>query len=294
VLDSVKKAAKTDKVLRAMTQDGAFRVMAAVVSVTARDCADVQLAKGELALRLGELLCASILVRETMQPGRRVQLILYDSYGGRLVADSQPDGSTRGIVNPGSEEQIDLENDGRLEVSYTLRDGKLHQGIVGFPAGGDVATALMAYLHNSEQITAFVNVHGMRRGDSLEVGGFVVQVTPEAQRHDVDAIAEHLANMAQLSGLLLESDSPSAMIDAVLEHREYSMLADSEIFFGCTCSQERMMIGLSSLPRTDLADLLSTGQGIEVSCDACGRKYDITTEALAGLLVSSGDSGLKN
>jgi redox-regulated HSP33 family molecular chaperone len=48
------------------------------------------------------------------------------------------------------------------------------------------------------------------------------------------------------------------------------------------------------LPQSDLADLLASGQGIEVSCDACGRKYDITAEALAGLLVATDSSGLKN
>lgn len=277
-----------------MTDDGAFRVMAAVVSSTALDCAAVQSADGVLAKRLGELLCGAVLVRETMQPGKRLQIILYDSMGGRLVADSQPDGSSRGIVNPGSDDAVDLHRDGRLEVSYTLRNGELHQGIVGLPVGSDVATALMTYLHTSEQITAFVSVQAMVRGDSMAVGGFVAQVTPEAEPEGIEEMTAHLAELSSVEELLHSRDPSHAMIEAVFRDRDFSILAESPLRFGCTCSQERMMVGLASLPKEDLAELIASGQGIEVSCDACGRRYDIAMEHLVGLLVNRDDSGLKN
>ena len=63
----------TDRVIRAMTNDGAFRVIAAVTTQTVRGAVAAQQAKGAIAARFGDLLTGSILIREAMSPTLRVQ-----------------------------------------------------------------------------------------------------------------------------------------------------------------------------------------------------------------------------
>ena len=87
-----------DRVLRAMTNDGAFRVITLRTTDTVQAAIEAQRVRGPLGRPFAELLTASVLVRETMSPGLRVQLILQGGQGGSIVADSRPEGLTRGLV----------------------------------------------------------------------------------------------------------------------------------------------------------------------------------------------------
>src|SRR5690606_20665013 len=103
-------AAGDDVVLRAITNDGAFRVMVARTTCMVREAIERQAAVGESARAFGDLLTATVLFRETMAPQLRVQGVLRGAGGsGTLVADSQAGGSTRGLVQlrPGKP-QIDV------------------------------------------------------------------------------------------------------------------------------------------------------------------------------------------
>lgn len=60
---------------------------------------------------------------------------------------------------------------------------------------------------------------------------------------------------------------------------EYADLASSELRFGCTCSEVRVMTSILTLPDSDVEAMLD-GDPLEVRCDACGRKYRITPDAL--------------
>src|SRR5689334_18533913 len=82
-----------DTVLRAITDDGAFRVITAVTTHTVRGAAEAQGVVGQTARYFGDLLTGAVLYRETMAPDYRVQGIVKGAGGkGSLVADSHPSG----------------------------------------------------------------------------------------------------------------------------------------------------------------------------------------------------------
>jgi len=273
-----------DRVVRAMTMDGAFRVIAAVTTDTARGAMSAQDVEGTIGLRLAELMTAAVLVRETTNPGRRVQITWRDVRGGTLVADALPDGTNRGLVNPG--ERIPVEPAGAhvLQVHYTLPNGSLHQGVVSVDDGDDVATALMRYMQESEQTLSLVAVAALPGVDGVRVaGGYLVQLLPEASRDVIAEMAEHLGNLPPLARMLDGGASTaSALAATVLASFEHQQLASSPLSFGCTCSQERVMVGILGLPPADLEELL-TGGTLDVRCDACGAEYKIEPEALREL-----------
>src|SRR5262245_7940809 len=92
-------AAISDSVIRAITDDSAFRVMVARSTRTVRGIVEKQGAKGASAKLLGDLVTATVLFRETMAPDLRVQGLLRGARGsGSLVADSMKDGLTRGLL----------------------------------------------------------------------------------------------------------------------------------------------------------------------------------------------------
>src|SRR4051812_39339917 len=88
-----------DRVVRAITDDGAFRVIIASTTHTVREVIAKQRARGTTAEHLGDMVTGAVLVRETMAPDLRLQCILKGANAsGSLVADTHPTGATRGLV----------------------------------------------------------------------------------------------------------------------------------------------------------------------------------------------------
>lgn len=271
----------TDRVVRLMTMDGAFRLMAAVTSETARGALGAQATSDGLGLRLAELITSAVLVRETTQPSRRVQMVWRDRKGRSLVADALPDGINRGMVNPGDDSRVAEDGEHVLSVNYTLPDGGLHQGLISIAAGDDVATALMRYFKQSEQITAMVAVGALPGPGGVRVcGGYVVQLLPEATPEVIDAMTAHLAGLEPISELLEGRGRTAAdLAGAVFEGFEHAELASSPLRFGCTCSEERVMLSILTLPDDDVRSILA-GEPLQVRCDACGASYTIDPTAV--------------
>ena len=127
-----------DSVLRAMTDDGAFRVITVRTTNTVRGAIAAQRGTGRTARYFGDLLTGAILFRETMAPQLRVQGIVKASKGrGSLVADSHPSGMTRGLIQlPRGATELDLGAGTVMQVMRTLPNGRIIQGVVlaGFGA----------------------------------------------------------------------------------------------------------------------------------------------------------------
>jgi molecular chaperone Hsp33 len=279
-----------DRVTRAMTSDGAFRVIAAITTETAAQAARTQGLSGTGALKLAELITGAVLLRETTSPGRRVQILMRDQRGGVLVADAMPDGSNRGIVNPGAPAATTLpDGDITMQVSYTMRNGALHQGLVAVPAGSDLSTALMRYMQQSEQTLSVISVAALGDGaDGVAVaGGYVVQLLPEAERPALRAMTRHLDGLASLDLLLAGPVATSRdLVSRLLVGFEHAELADSPLCFGCTCSEERVLGGLARLAPDDVASLLDTDAPLDIRCDACGRRYEIDPDELRAFVTA--------
>jgi molecular chaperone Hsp33 len=201
-----------DRVVRAITDDGAFRVIVARTTETVRGAVRAQGVGGATAVHFGELLTGGVLLREAMAPGLRVQAILKGAGGkGSLVADSHPDGNSRGLVNfgvgsraavhpepaparssvpeggsisrPPPAPEISLGQGALLQVMRTLPSGSLHQGVVEVPwsttgalsanhRASGISGALMQYMQDSEQIVSTIAVASLvGSGGEVEAAG---------------------------------------------------------------------------------------------------------------------------
>jgi molecular chaperone Hsp33 len=277
---------KGDRVVRAMLNDGAFRVIAAITTATARGAIEAQGIVGPVGGRLAELLTGAIIIRETTAPGRRVQLVMRHTSGGTLVADSLPTGVSRGLVTAVPESGgAGFSGDAILQVNYTLLTGALHQGVVDVPSGADVSSTLMRYMHQSEQTVSMVVVEALLEDDRLVAsGGYLVQLLPEATPTVIDAMTERLASLEHIGPVLASAEpSPNALIETLFAGFEHTELADSALEFGCTCSEERVLAGIISLPHEDVREMADTSEPVEVRCDACGRRYEIEPATLRAL-----------
>ncbi|WP_437689690.1 Hsp33 family molecular chaperone HslO [Sorangium sp. So ce176] len=284
----------SDSVVRAITIDGAFRVITALTTETVRGAIAVQSASGATAQRLGELITGAILVREAMAPKLRVQAIIKGASGnGTLVADSHPDGTSRGLVNLGKGaadgSTVEVGGGSLLQVMRTLPSGMLHQGVVEVPAAGGISGGLMAYMQESEQVVSMIAVATLLGEDGVGAsGGYLVQLLPEVERGPLMVMTERLKDFERLDDVLArEGVSADVLLEELLHGMPFSRLDDSPLSFSCRCSDLRVMTTLASLPRSDIEEMVEDGKILDIRCDYCGKDYQVSPSQLRSLLTTS-------
>ena len=284
---------ENDSVMRAMTNDGAFRVVAARTTDTVQAVVAAQKLSGLIAHDMADLVTAAVLYRETMAPSLRVQCIVrFDEEAGQLVADSHPDGWTRGLLQPGSRDAPPDVRQTRatLEMMRTLPSSDLHRGVVEVPESGNLSEAFMRYMQLSEQIVSMISLGSAVEGENPAAGGFVVQLLPEAAEAEaaMETMTRRLEDFVEIRARLQKSDgSPSQLIEQIFEGMPFTWLDRSDICFGCQCSQVRVMTTLSILNRSDIQELVDEGEPLSIGCDYCGASYTVEIAKLRGLLSSS-------
>lgn len=277
-----------------MTDDGAFRMMVVRSTDTVRGAIAAQEAEGDAARVLGDMVTGAILYRETMAPSLRVQAVIKGAHGsGQIIADSYPEGRTRGLFQHKPDAPpFHLGQGSMLQLMRSLPKGELYQGVVELPPKGGVSEGLMSYMKSSEQIATVVRVTTvLKKGQVSAAGGFLVQLLPEAPDREgaIETMANRLeADFDDITDRLVGTDaSPDALLAEAFEGMPYTLLDDSPVHFGCDCSKVRVLTSLSTLGVEELQKLLADGEALDLGCDWCGKDYRVEPEELKGLLTQS-------
>lgn len=281
--------AETDNVVRAITRDGAFRVIACNSTQTAAAIASAQNADAQLSEVLGSLTTAAVLYRETMAPSLRVQCMLQQGPSNlQLIADSHPEGWARGLIR-GLPDNAATDKT-YLQMMRTLPNGDLHRGIVEM-SDGNLSEGLVRYLQQSEQVIAMVKLStAVEEGVVQAASGWLVQLLPEAPtaRRELEVIVERLTHLDEVESTMLDPDvTPRQMVQSLLAEVEFAWLNDSPLRFGCNCSEVRLLTGLATLPRAEIEEMVADGEPVHSTCDYCNTNYVLDTAKLQGLLSSS-------
>ncbi len=279
-----------DSTIRAITDDGAFRVIVAKSSATVRRIAELQGALGVNAKNLGDLVTATILFRETMAPDLRVQGILRGARGhGTLVADSAPEGKTRGLLQTKEGAPVFATEGAHLQMLRSLRNGAINQGVVAVPPGGGITQAAMAYMAESEQVDTMLAVGTVLddSGQIVEAGGYLVQLLPELGRGPLALMAERLEDFRTIEHMLTPDFTPEWLRDELLYGLPFTALDRTPLGFECWCSEERLLGALSSLDRSEIQAMIDDGEPLEIACDYCTKQYRIQPNKLIGLVTPS-------
>jgi molecular chaperone Hsp33 len=280
-----------DHVLRAITDDDNFRVIVASTTDTVQRALAAQQAGGETARHFADMLTGTVLIRETMSPGHRVQGMLRAGSGeGSLLADSHADGLTRGLVQlPAGVDSFSISGGSVLQMARSMAKGEIHRSLVQPQPGGTVSQALMTYLQESEQIVSVIATATAWDGDEVvHAGGYVIQLLPGAARGPLMIMTERLERMPSTGELLRQfGGSPLKLLDELLYQIPYAQLDNRPVAFGCTCSEQAVLASLASLSRDDIAEIVREQEVIELSCDYCRTDYALPSTQLSGLLESS-------
>lgn len=270
----------SDRVIRAMTNDGAFRAVVAATTSTVSGVLGAQETTGQTSETFADLVTGTVLFRETMAPQLRVQTIL-GSGQTRLIADSSPSGQTRGLA-----QRTDKGPPApQLQVMRTMPGGSINQGVVELPPNGSVSEAFMAYMQASEQITTMTSVGMKTEGSAITAaGGYMLQLLPEAERGPLMVMTERLEDFRSVDTFLELGFDARSLLHELLHGIEFTIVGDDPASYGCWCSSVSLMTALTTLNRADIDELVSGGEVLEITCDYCHTEYNISPHELKGML----------
>jgi len=280
-----------DTVWRGLTREGEIRVLVARTTRLVAECAR-RLGTSDDATRIvGELLTAGHLARSTLNPAAQLQMLLRNpGSAGRLIVDvwAGESGARAAIENPRAVERSDgpLLADGFLEVSRIARDGAPYRSSLLY-SGGGVEAAITEYLVRSEQIVALVHLEvDLRAGQVGTACGYLVQLTPEGTRAQLDHLLGNAERLPSLASAMTTADPDGRAFAArLLDGFLWDQVAREQPVFACRCSRGRLVAALASLPRADLEELVESGEPTESVCEYCNTTYTLSVPELQVLLA---------
>lgn len=279
-----------DTLWRGLTRNGEIRVLiartAALVSASAR-----RLGTSDAATRvLGELLTAGYLTRSTLNPAAQLQMLLRNpGSAGRLIVDvwAGSAGARAAIANPAATAADGpLLADGFLEVTRVAGDGAPYRSSLQY-SGGGIEAAVTEYLVRSEQIVALVHLEvDAARGRVGAACGYLVQLTPEGTRAQLDQLLANVERLPPLVSAMTPADPDGRGFAArLLDGFLWDQVAREQPSFACRCSRGRLVAALASLPRADLEELVAEGEPAESICEYCNTTYTLSVPELEVLLA---------
>jgi molecular chaperone Hsp33 len=265
------------RVLRSLTKDRAIRLS----SLDASPLWD-GIRRGHPHLEpaacacLTELLAATALLQSRTLFAERMQLLVKSS--GRamaVVADSWPDGTIRGVLDPGAPDAQDwIAAPGVLQVMRSNAKGQPYIGNLELVEGG-IQVQVEHYLLDSEQIQASLTL--WCDPGTGEAGGLLVEPLPDCPPNRLASLIQAIEGLEVVP---LWERTAEFLANWVSQGQGADELSATELFYRCRCTREALLETLRRFPEAQKEDLFKEPGPLEVRCDYCSRLFPITREDL--------------
>ena len=284
-----------DNLKRYIHEDGNFKVSVVETSETGRTIfKNRDLTPIALQL-LTQALTGAVLITTSLKGQGTLSLSAQgDGPMGHLTAEANTQGQVRGLVgNPGIVFEPEAGKGlfeqavgkGNLTVKRrTQPSDTVYQSVVPL-VNGEMALNLAHYLHSSEQIRSAVQL-GVNLDPDQGVkgaGGIFIQALPNANEHLFFILEDRLGTMDPLGTLFSEADGHQPIYDWLFEGMKVKELSSDPVAFHCSCTKQRILQVMASLPENDLQEL-SDNQTLTVNCSFCNKPFSITPQEMQTVL----------
>lgn len=278
---------KPSYITRALTSDGSARIFFADTTAIVSRALEIHDLSKTCSALLGRALTATSLMGSLLKdPDNSVTVqIKGDGPAGTVVCVADYKGNVRGYVqNP--EVELMPNAAGKLDVGgavgkngylYVTKDLGLAEPYNGVSpiVSGEIGDDITEYFASSEQ-TPSVCALGVRVSNERTIkaaGGFLVQIMPGADDTVIDKIEENLKMISSVSAMIVDGKSAEEIIGTVFQDIPHEIFDEFDIEYKCTCSREKYLKALVSLPDADIEELRRTDEPIETECRFCKAKY---------------------
>lgn len=289
-----------DLITTALTDNGGFRIYAAVTTNLVREASQIHGCSPLASAALGRTLTAAAIMGAMQKEDNASVTIQFKGDGplGSVVAVGSSRAHVKGwIQNPGAD--LPLNSKGKLDVGggigkgflSVVRDagnGKMpYTGQVEL-VSGEVAEDLTYYYAVSEQTPTAMALGVLVDTDCTPkcAGGWLVQMMPGVGADDekiITQIEKSIKELPPVTTMIDRGMTPEEITSALLGDIKYGILNREEPCYKCDCSRGRVERALISVGAKDLRTMLAEDNGTEVDCHFCGKKYKFTADELERL-----------
>ena len=228
---------------------------------------------------LGEFVVAGLLLGSTIKfEGRLILQVRSQAAIPLLMVEITHTHTFRGIARLAGGEELDeqqfseLFETGSLVVTIDPDDGERYQSLVPMD-GENLAACLMHYFTQSEQLSTWL----LLASDDHGAAGFLLQQLPKQlvqseKQRELDW--QHVRVMGEsLKTEELRTLSVEQILNRLYHDQEVRMMSENEVRYQCSCSPARMANALIALGESELDDLFSEQDEVELTCEFCNNQY---------------------
>lgn len=217
----------------------------------------------------------SVLVTDVSSEGKVRSCAKYDA---EKIENAQTLRKTAGEIEPTPHWL------GHGNLIFTIDQGKktdLYQGVVDLQ-GKTLEECALRYFKYSEQIDTHLHLYVKKDNNVWKSAGILIQKMPSVGGKELSEDADELAEIWNENKILTDSLKPTEILDEKLpledvlfrlfhEH-QVRVVKESEYFFGCRCSREKLLNTLTAMKEDDINHMAENGK-ITATCNFCGQTY---------------------
>lgn len=284
------------RVHKFLTGDLTVRASAVIATQVVDEMRSIQNSYPIATVAVGRSLVAAMLMASHLKNGQELSLYFQGNGPlGRVFAEANFEGQVRGYCNnPRYAAPLDGPNIttgeaigiGLLTVTHHLPIGDTpHRGTVIIRTG-EVGDDIAFYLHQSHQIPSVValgvqlNAYGLVEA----AGGVLIELMPGHTEEMVAEIEKRVKAAPSISKRLLEGATAEDLVRDYLGDFDLMELDHPyPIQYHCRCSYERVLRSVVLLGIEEIEDAIAEQKPLDVSCEFCGRQYQVGQEDLEKL-----------
>ncbi|HEX4924792.1 MAG TPA: Hsp33 family molecular chaperone HslO [Bdellovibrionales bacterium] len=236
---------------------------------------------GDLLQGISDATLAGLLFAACQKGGERVNLSIQGSGKWKqAVVDAYPEGFVRAYIAPGQAEDWSNPSrgpwgNGLLTILHTknAEGQRPYSGTVSLETGY-LDQDLAFYWHQSEQLTSNVVISGPRAILAQAIAG----ATPEELKM-IEACRPELQEIAKA-----DISKPVALLEKAFPNAHFAVVEETPLKFRCNCSQERVEEAMLLTSADDVRYLLGDNDHIDVKCDFCGQKYQLSRQKAESII----------
>jgi len=287
-VEQLKKNLKLrDRVVKAISKDGFFRIVAIKNTQSAKDAQTKHNLDYMPAFLLARTMSAASMYAALMKGEERIDIELFgEGFISRVFAEAIHVGEVRGFVNFNPEAPdkkiekfADILGDGMLNVTRILQGQNEPLTSIIPLKTGDVAGDMAHYFDQSEQIPTAVLLDvefDEATGLITQSGGLLLQAMPGFSKDELFKNYILLSNLKPLTQYFDDELTPKELLAEILPF-EFDIIGSNIVDFFCRCSKNGFMDKLMTLGIDELKEMQIANHR-ELVCQYCNKKYELLDE----------------
>lgn len=199
----------------------------------------------------------------------------------RLKIETNSAGHTRSLLLPAEFNQFPMKITGKVRVTKIFPGNKSPYSSVLELNGVETKDVINRIFNESYQTNSEVIVGEM--SDQSIMVTKLPQLNVNLQVDDSQSRQEYIKKHQRFFHEVFEAGHTEIeKIVQAFEDHGLAYLTSRQIDFYCPCSKDRMVVNLRGLYTDDVDELFEKQESLEVVCDYCGKKYDISRHEVQG------------